>query len=468
MADKAIIVTDLGYGDAGKGTTVDYLARLHSNSLVVRHNGGAQAAHNVVTPDGRHHTFAQFGSGSFVPGTRTHLSQYMLINPLNMMAEADHLISLGLHDMWERTTVDFRALIITPWQKSANHIREKIRGRNRHGSCGQGIGETMSDSLTINACVVRAGDIGADVLRDKLHALRTYKYCELVALCAQEHMWCEELESPLFTDDDIIDLVIDDFECWRRNAKVVSPSEVYEAFNRASTLIFEGAQGVLLDENVGFHPYTTWSTTTHANALSILDEMSFEGDIVRLGVIRSYSTRHGEGPFVTRDREIDSVVREVHNGFGPWQGEFRNGWLDLVALKYAVTMCGGVDALMVTGMDWLERSDSWKVCTSYCIEPKFADSGFFNEVDGRLEISSHQRSLDEQENLTKALFEVIPEYEIFSGTTHNMMADLHGAIESMLGAPVVFTSHGPTWQEKRHISSDRPNPTPLEVLDLRN
>src|SRR5512146_3203468 len=114
----AILVADLGYGDAGKGSIVDYLTRLTNAHTVVRYNGGAQAAHNVITPDGRHHTFSQFGSGTFVPGTRPHLSRFMMVHPLAMLAEERHLRALGIPDAFRRVSVDREALVTTPFQQS--------------------------------------------------------------------------------------------------------------------------------------------------------------------------------------------------------------------------------------------------------------------------------------------------------------------------------------------------------------
>src|ERR1019366_7260396 len=122
MKHSAHIVVGMAYGDEGKGATVDFLVRKRNAGLVVRFNGGPQALHNVVTPDIRHHGFSQFGSGTFVPGVRTHLSRFMLVNPMNMMEEADHLRILGVLDALERISVDPRALIITPFQREVNRI----------------------------------------------------------------------------------------------------------------------------------------------------------------------------------------------------------------------------------------------------------------------------------------------------------------------------------------------------------
>src|SRR5688572_4356148 len=153
---RAIILSGLGYGDEGKGTWTDFLARTEQVHTVVRFNGGAQAGHNVVTPDGRHHTSAQFGSGTLVRGVNTHLSRFMLLNPIRLLKEDAELHALAIKDALARTSIDRRALVTTPFQVAANRLRELARGDGRHGSCGMGIGETMSDWLTYESRMVTA------------------------------------------------------------------------------------------------------------------------------------------------------------------------------------------------------------------------------------------------------------------------------------------------------------------------
>ena len=145
MGYRHYVVCGLGFGDEGKGSVTDFLCSSRSRDpahAVVRFNGGGQAGHNVVTADGRHHTFAQFGSGSFTPGVRTHLSRFMLVDPLALAAEAAHLIAAGVPGALGRLTVDRDARLVTPYHQAANRARELARGRDRHGSCGMGIGET--------------------------------------------------------------------------------------------------------------------------------------------------------------------------------------------------------------------------------------------------------------------------------------------------------------------------------------
>src|SRR3972149_6131222 len=130
---KAYTIVDLGFGDAGKGTTVDYLSCLTPNTLIVRYNGGPQAAHNVVTAKGVHHTFAQFGSGTLVPTVKTYLSKYMWVEPLSMLSENESLKRAGVTDALSRLLIDEDAQVVTPFHRSANRIKER---KNKHGSCG--------------------------------------------------------------------------------------------------------------------------------------------------------------------------------------------------------------------------------------------------------------------------------------------------------------------------------------------
>src|SRR5215210_8082512 len=124
---RAIVLVGLGYGDEGKGAWTDFLARTEPVHTVVRFNGGAQAGHNVVAPDGRHHTFAQFGSGTLVRGVNTHLSRFMLVNPLGLLREDAELRALGVTDALARLSIDREALVTTPFQVAANRLRELAR-----------------------------------------------------------------------------------------------------------------------------------------------------------------------------------------------------------------------------------------------------------------------------------------------------------------------------------------------------
>jgi adenylosuccinate synthase len=173
---RAILVVDLAYGDCGKGTIVDFLARHTGTRMVVRFNGGPQAGHNVVTPDGRHHTFSQFGSGTFVPGARTLLSRFMLIEPYALLNETDHLRSLGVPDALDRLLIDGACPVITPCHQAANRLRELARGATAHGTCGLGVGEAVQDSLDHRELTLRASELAdGGTVRRKLRAVGDLK-----------------------------------------------------------------------------------------------------------------------------------------------------------------------------------------------------------------------------------------------------------------------------------------------------
>ncbi|TDD64864.1 adenylosuccinate synthetase, partial [Actinomadura rubrisoli] len=412
-----VIVVDLGFGDAGKGTVVDRLCEEPSATAVVRFNGGAQAAHRVVARDGRAHTFAQFGSGTFTPGVRTHLSRFMLVDPLALAGEADHLRALGVRDAIDRLTVDRGALLTTPYHRAANRARESARGAARHGSCGMGVGETASYALAHDDAP-RAGDcLSPARLRRRLTALRDWYHDTFPPRGA----------FPSGGGVPDVDACVDAFTAFGEHVRVVG-GEHLRGLLREGDVVFEGAQGVLLDEWHGFHPYTTWSTTTFANAETLLAEA--DETATRLGVLRTYATRHGPGPFVTEDADLTAALPDTSNGTGPWQGAFRVGHLDAVALRYALDVTGGVDGLAVTHLDVAGARPDLRVCRAYDVNGRRVD---------RLE-AGPPGDLARQEALTSRLFAARPVYV--------PLGDAEETIEDALRTRIVLHSHGPTSAHK--------------------
>jgi adenylosuccinate synthase len=388
-----IAVVDLGYGDAGKGTVVDALCARTRKTAVLRFNGGAQAAHNVVTDDGRHHTFAQFGSAT-LRGVPTHLTRFMVVDPLALAAEA-----AALGNPFDLLTVDGDALLATGWHRLANHRAELQRGSARHGSCGFGVGETMAYALE-HADAPRVSDVlSRPVLRRRLAAVEAH--------------YGASAEFPL---EDVVDA----FSAFGRAVRIVGADHTGKLLAEGPC-VFEGAQGVLLDEWRGWHPHTTWSTTTFDNVAALCP--SFQ----RLGVVRTYTTRHGAGPLVT---EAPLALPEHHNGTGEWQGAFRIGHFDAVAHRYAVEVAGGVDALAVTHLDAVVPEQ--RICTAYEVEGLTWD---------RIVPGPH-RDLAYQQGLTALLSRARP------GALHRP-DDWAAEIGSLLGAPVAVESWGPRASDKK-------------------
>lgn len=263
----AVIVQGLGFGDEGKGQTVDFLTRELAADLVVRYCGGSQAGHNVVLPDGRRHAFAQFGAGTLA-GAATYLGEQVIINLPAMRKEAQHLLEMTGADPFVKLLVHPRVLVSTVYHQQLNRLRESSRGVNRHGSCGHGIGETRDYWLKHGQDAVFAVDLkDHDTLAGKLELLRQRGLLEaqqLMDRVPEDERWRLEVFA----------------EPARRVAcelrQMADPLRFQPAPPNYTTAVFEGAQGVLLDEWRGFHPHTTWSTVTLHHALALIAESQAE------------------------------------------------------------------------------------------------------------------------------------------------------------------------------------------------
>lgn len=361
---RAVIVAGLGFGDEGKGTIVDALARRRRSSTVVRYNGGAQAGHNVVTPDGRWHCFAQFGAATLARGAETFLSKHMLLDLKALEAEAEALALKGVRTPMTRLTVDPDCLVVTPYQKFTGRMREMARGGGANGSCGMGVGETVADDE--GGLSVRVRDLlGPDAVT-KLDRLAVAKLLQMGALAPQ----CNPRET-----QEMLNLLADKASAERMAAeyrailtgsglRIDNGRSLHRALSERGGVIFEGAQGALLDRRRGFVPHVTKSDTTVTNAVSLLKGV-FANPPYRMGVLRAYGHRHGNGPFLTEDESLRARFDDERNRRNRWQGAFRVGWLDLLALRYGIAVNGRIDGLAVTGLDRLSGLYEIKVCNEY-------------------------------------------------------------------------------------------------------
>ena len=411
---RAFIVTGLGFGDCGKGTMTDALTRRFGARLVVRFNGGAQAGHNVVLPDGRHHTFAQLGAGSFVAGVRTHLAAQVVVHPTALAVEADYLTRADVPDGLSRLTVDPRCLVTTPFHQAAGRLRERLSG---HGSCGVGVGETMRDALAHADDAVRMGNLHDKSAGDQLERVRVRLLQSLPFDVAKDADWS------MLQDPELAQRWLDTVRALP--LRLMSDDEVAHA-HRDHDIVFEGAQGILLDEHHGFHPHTTWSACTARNALQWLRDSPHR--VERVGVLRSTMTRHGAGPLPSESEELSARLPEPHNLSAGWQGAFRVGWFDPVLLRYAMAANGGVEWLSLTHVDRLQT----RFVEGYGFELRTLTA-----PEGSSERLASQAALTRTLVSAKPTLAPIPE------------GDFAAWVERTLGAPVGVTSHGPTHEDKR-------------------
>lgn len=432
---RAWIVVDLGFGDAGKGLVTDALVRRTGARVVVRYNGGAQAGHNVVTADGRHHTFAQLGAGSFVPGVRTVLGPRVVVHPTALLKERAVLAGNGVVLRPAALQVSADAPIITPYHQALNRLRECARGDDRHGSCGVGVGETVVHAERWPDEHVVAGDLAAPGrLREKLDAIRKrlWEEAEPIAestrtLPGVRHLLPVSREVTMFEWEALPD-------AWASLAANVAPwvrptAEIEAGLAAEPDVVFEGAQGVLLDQDYGFHPHTTWSRCTDVNARALAGD----ADIVRVGVARAWMVRHGAGPLPTEDAKLAGVMDD-HNAAGPWQGEVRYGHFDAVLLRYALAVQGGVDRLVVTHLDALERSP-WRAAHAYALDGMRLDA-----LPAERPGIDPVPTLASQARLGKQLGRAAP---LLGNATRDEDAVLE-QIAALLGRPVDAVSRGST------------------------
>jgi len=439
LAPQVVLLCGLGFGDEGKGTTVDFLTDRLGAHTVVRYNGGPQAAHTVVEKD-RHHVFAQFGSGTLL-GAQTYLSSHMLVCPFRLQSEAAALDAIGIRRPLDMVAIDRAAPLVTPVHKLACQVRELAR-QDRHGSCGVGIWETTRIARQIPKIAPRVGDLeDIDLLMEKIEALRLemlYDVCDDVVAAKGTPRYAAA--SRVYQELDDLDLPA----LRQRYAEVGKESALGKHTLvdsgylgdrlQSGTTIFEGAQGVLLDETWGFHPHTTGSTTTFANAEDILSDLGYGEAKHRIGVLRSYMTRHGQGPMPTELRTLAS--EEVHNKTTPWAGDFRHGLLDLVLLRYALGVVGGVDSLSLT------HADRWSKYGAACVSYSSASQRYF-QLGGALLRRSECPDLGYQEGLGRAVAVAQPVCK--SG-------DLIEIVEDQLQVDVSVLSSGSGRGDKRWLN----------------
>ena len=336
------------WGDEGKGKIVDLLAA--KADVIARFQGGANAGHTIVVGQSKY-VLHLIPSGIIQPGKRCYIGNGVVLDPFGFEEELEFLREKNI-DYTGRLFISPAANLVLPYHKLVDAVDERARGTGSIGTTMRGIGPAYVDKVARHG--IRVVDLFApDRLKKRLEYQRKIK--------------AKYLEG---SNDERADLdrTYDRLLQW---AKLIQPMmvdvsyELNKAHKAGQTILFEGAQGALLDVDLGTYPFATSSNTTIGGVLTGLGVGPRMIDEV-VGVVKAYTTRVGAGPFPTELIDEDGeTLRRLGDEFGATTGRPRRcGWLDLVALRHT-TRINGVNSIAVTKLDVLDEMDSIKVCTHY-------------------------------------------------------------------------------------------------------
>lgn len=343
------LLLGLQWGDEGKGKIVDVLTSEYD--IIARFQGGPNAGHTLEF-DGQKHVLHTIPSGIFHDNSMNVVGNGVVIDPVIFKRELDNLAKHHINYK-SKLLISRKAHLILPTHRLLDAASEASKGKAKIGSTLKGIGPTYMDKTGRNG--IRVGDLEMADWKDKYRSLAD-KHEKMIAYYDVDVQYnLEELEKEFCNA----------VETLKQLTFIDSEEYMHRGIKDGKTILAEGAQGSLLDIDFGTYPYVTSSNTTAAGACTGLGVAPREiGEAY--GIFKAYTTRVGSGPFPTElFDEIGETMGRVGNEFGATTGRKRRcGWLDLVALKYAVQINGITQLIMMKG-DVLSGFDSLKVCTAY-------------------------------------------------------------------------------------------------------
>lgn len=343
-----VIVVGSQWGDEGKGKIIDFLAE--KADFVVRYQGGNNAGHTVVVND-QEFRLHLIPSGILYPRTQCIIANGVVLDPAVLIQEIENLRQRGVST--DNLLISSRAQVLMPYHQRIDELEEERRGNYKIGTTKRGIGPAYMDKIS------RTGIRVADLLDKEFFSQKLKR-----VLGEKNRLLTEFYHVEPFDYQEIRDKYLAYGEAIR--PYVVDTSIViYRALKEGKKVLFEGAQGTLLDIDHGTYPYVTSSHPVAGGALvgsgigpTFIDRV--------IGVVKAYTTRVGEGPFPTELKdELGQQIRERGREYGTTTGRPRRcGWLDTVILRYAVRV-NGLSELAITKLDILDELDTIKLCTAY-------------------------------------------------------------------------------------------------------
>ena len=346
---KTVVVIGTQWGDEGKGKIVDLLT--DRASAVVRFQGGHNAGHTLVI-DGKKTVLHLIPSGVLRDGVKCLIGNGVVLSPEALLQEMEHLEASGVPAR-ERIVISESCPLILPYHIALDQAREKARGSKAIGTTGRGIGPCYEDK------VARRGIRLAEMMDAQHFAARLGEVLEYHNFSLQHYF----REDPLDYQQ-LLDAGLSQAEQLRDLVGDVT-SILHDLIDQGASIMFEGAQGALLDIDHGTYPYVTSSTTTAGGAASGSGVGPRDIDYI-LGIVKAYATRVGAGPFPTElDDACGQHMGERGHEFGATTGRKRRcGWLDLVALKRSLRI-NSVSGLCITKLDVLDGLETIKLAVAY-------------------------------------------------------------------------------------------------------
>lgn len=360
---KVDVLLGLQWGDEGKGKVVDVLTPKYD--VVTRFQGGPNAGHTLEF-EGQKYVLRSIPSGIFQGGKKNIIGNGVVLDPVLFRQEAESLAASG-HDLTKQLCISKKAHLILPTHRVLDAAYETAKGDAKIGTTGKGIGPTYTDKVSRNG--LRVGDV-------------LYHFEDKYAAAKKKH---EAILKALNYRYDITELEKEWFEAiayLKRFQLIDSEHVINNLLEEGKSVLAEGAQGTMLDVDFGSYPFVTSSNTICAGACTGLGVAP--GNIGEVyGIFKAYCTRVGAGPFPTElfDETGEKLCALGHE-FGAVTGRKRRcGWIDLVALKYAV-MINGVSQLIMMKSDVLDSFDTIKACVAYKINGEETDEFPFDICDG--------------------------------------------------------------------------------------
>lgn len=414
---SVIVIVGAQWGDEGKGKIVDVLTE--KADAVARYQGGHNAGHTVVINNEKF-VLHIVPSGILHKGKTCIIGNGVVVEPKSLIEEMDGLIKRGI-DVGKNLFLSRSAHLIMPYHAAIEREQERLKGSKKIGTTGKGIGPAYVDKTARTG--IRAGELlYPEVFKEKLKN----------NLACVNHLFKALYNAPAFDVDDIYSEYMRYAE--RLSGHIADTDVIVNRMiDENKNLLFEGAQGTLLDVDHGTYPYVTSSSAAAGGACTGLGVSPTKISSV-IGIVKAYTTRVGEGPFPTEIKDsLGEKIREKGGEYGATTGRPRRcGWLDMVALRYAVRI-NGFSGIALTKLDILDGLEKIKICTAYRFEGKL-----YEEFPKELNILEKCEPVYEEVSGWKETTSGVKSFEKLPSTAQSYVKE----IERMLNVKVRIISSG--------------------------